>query len=63
MNTKLTLTIEKEVFEKVKKFAQSRDRCLSDLVENYLIALTSEEIQSVSNSTPLVNSMKGSFKV
>ncbi|GAB3232145.1 hypothetical protein J0A67_18200 [Algoriphagus aestuariicola] len=36
MKTKLTLTIEKSLIEKAKKFANESGRSLSDLVENYL---------------------------
>ncbi len=43
MNTKLTLTIDKSIIEKAKKYARNRERSLSDLIENYLKALTSEE--------------------
>ena len=42
MNTKLTLTIEQTVIEKAKKYAKDNERSLSDLIENYLKALTKE---------------------
>ena len=35
MNTKLTLTLEKEVIEKAKKYASENGRSLSEMVENY----------------------------
>lgn len=43
MNTKLTLTIEQAIIEKAKKYAKQKNRSLSDLIENYLKALTNEE--------------------
>ncbi|MFN9380872.1 MAG: DUF6364 family protein, partial [Bacteroidota bacterium] len=42
MNTKVTLTIEQTVIEKAKKYAKDNERSLSDLIENYLKALTKE---------------------
>ncbi|HEV7382270.1 MAG TPA: DUF6364 family protein [Dyadobacter sp.] len=44
MNTKLTLTIEQSIIEKAKKYAKKTDTSLSSLIENYLKALTSDEI-------------------
>lgn len=42
MNTKLTLTIEKEVIEVAKEYAKEKGQSLSDLVENYFKLLTIE---------------------
>ena len=63
MNTKLTLTIEKEVIEKAKEYAKEKNRSLSDIIENYLKILTTEEKKQVTEPlNPIVNSLKGSFK-
>lgn len=62
MITKLTLTIEKSVIQKAKKYAKKRERSLSDIVENYLKAITEDEIDEEINITPMVKSLKGSFK-
>lgn len=40
MNTKLTLTLEKDVIEKAKEFAARQGQSLSSLVENYFKHLT-----------------------
>jgi hypothetical protein len=40
MNTKLTLTIEKEVIQVAKKYAKEKGHSLSYLVENYFKLLT-----------------------
>ncbi|WP_338424033.1 DUF6364 family protein [Galbibacter pacificus] len=40
MNTKLTLTIEKEIIERAKNYAKEKNRSLSDIIENYLKMLT-----------------------
>jgi hypothetical protein len=62
MNTKLTLTIEKSVIEKAKKYASEKGRSLSDIIENYLKVITKEEEKKDIKLTPLVKSLKGSFK-
>ena len=64
MNTKLTLTIEQSVIEKAKKYARKKERSLSDLIENYLKALTNDEDPKIENElSPALKSMKGSFKM
>ncbi len=64
MNTKLTLTIEQSVIEKAKIYARNKERSLSDLIENYLKALTNDEVNNkVEELTPLVKSLKGAFKM
>ncbi len=63
MNTKLTLTIEQSIIEKAKKYARKRERSLSDLIENYLKALTNEEMINEEELTPIVKFLKGSFKM
>lgn len=40
MNTKLTLTIEKEVIETAKEYAKDKGLSLSEMVENYFKLLT-----------------------
>ena len=62
MNTKLTLTIEQTVIEKAKKYASAKGRSLSDIIENYLKAVTKEDHNVTTDLTPIVKSMKGSFK-
>ncbi|WP_293895322.1 DUF6364 family protein [Flavobacterium sp.] len=61
MNTKLTLTIEQTVIEKAKKYAKDKERSLSNLIENYLKAITTESNQKEIELTPIVKSLKGSF--
>ncbi len=41
MNTKLTLSLEKEVIEMAKLYAKGTGRSLSEMVENYFKSLTS----------------------
>lgn len=40
MNTKLTLTIEKEVIETAKEYAKDKGQSLSEMVENYFKLIT-----------------------
>ncbi|MEB2784315.1 DUF6364 family protein [Algoriphagus persicinus] len=64
MNTKLTLTIEQDVIQKAKEYAKEKNRSLSDIIENYLKSLTQENREeNKSKLTPIVKSLKGSFKM
>lgn len=63
MNTKLTLTIEDSVIEKAKNYARKRERSLSNLIENYLRLLTSEEENIKNETSPIVKNLRGSFKM
>lgn len=62
MNTKLTLTIEQTIIEKAKKYANEKRRSLSDIIENYLKGITKEDTSESIDLTPIVKSLKGSFK-
>jgi len=62
MANKLTLSIEKEVVESAKNYAQETGRSLSELVGNYLKALTQKEIQPKSLS-PRIKRLRGSVKL
>jgi len=61
MNTKLTLTIEQSIIKKAKQYAKGKGRSLSDIIENYLKAITNKS-ESEIELTPIVKSLKGSFK-
>ncbi len=43
MTTKLTLTIDDSVIASAKKYAKSKGKSLSDIVENYFVNLTAKE--------------------
>jgi len=62
MNTKLTLTIEQTIIEKAKKYANGKGRSLSNIIENYLKVITKEDDNESIELTPIVKSLKGSFK-
>jgi len=61
MNTKLALTIKREIKEKAEAYAKKSGRSLSDIVGNYLKVLTKNEDKR-NELSPLVRSLKGSFK-
>lgn len=63
MNTKLTLTIERSVTERAKRYARSQGRSLSAIIENYLKVITKEDNSDSIELTPIVKSLKGSFKL
>jgi hypothetical protein len=62
VTTKLTLTIEPEIIQKAKEYAKSRGRSLSDMIENYLKVVVTEQSDSETEIAPLAKSLKGSFK-
>lgn len=57
MNTKLTLSINKAVTERAKKYAQRKKASLSKLIENQLDKLTAGEKEN--EISPLVKSLSG----
>jgi len=63
MNTKLTLTIDQALIEKAKEYAKNKGRSLSDIVENYFKAIVKEKGAVEFESTPITDSLRGSFKV
>ena len=63
MNTKLTLTIEQAIIDRAKKYAKKKGRSLSDIIENYLKVITKDTVDDGIEITPLIKSLKGSFKV
>ena len=46
MTTKLTLNVEKSVIERAKLYAKNTGRSLSEIIENYLAAITQESVNS-----------------
>lgn len=62
MSTKLTITIDKNVIEKAKKYAKGKKNSLSNIIENYLKTLVAEDKKETSELSPIVKSLKGSFK-
>lgn len=63
MDAKLTLNMDREIAGKAKKYARSKGRSLSDLVEAYLRFLTSQMDSEEPQISPGVKSLLGSIKV
>lgn len=63
MNTKLTLTIEREVIEVAKKYAKDKGQSLSEMVENYfkLVTVNRRKIETKQLS-PRVQKLRGIIK-
>lgn len=62
MNTKLTLTIEQTIIERAKKYAKQKGHSLSDIIENYLKAITKVEAKTDLDISPVTKSLRGTFK-
>lgn len=63
MDTKLTLTLDKEVIERAKIYAKSKNRSLSDLVENYFKALIRENKTGEFEVAETVKHLRGIFRI
>ena len=61
MTTKLTLTVEKSVIEKAKKYAKGTQRSLSEIVQKYLESLVEESDKS--ELAPKIKKLAGSLKL
>lgn len=62
MQTKLTLSIEKEVIQKAKRYAQKRQESISSLVEAYFRALTSEDAEKSDEIPPITRELAGTLE-
>jgi len=58
MTTKLTLTIDDSVISVAKMYAKKKGKSLSDIVENYLMSLTSKENKE-DNISPRILKLMG----
>jgi len=63
MNAKLTLTIEKEIIEKAKRYAKSENRSLSNLIESFLRQVTHNRVEKENDIHPDIAALRGSVKV
>ncbi len=66
METKLTLSLDKEVINRAKDYAKIRKTSLSHLVEDYFCLLTAESpvnIQEDNRKSPITDKLLGSVKV
>lgn len=63
MDTKLTLSLDKQIIEAAKKYAKKKNTSLSNLIENYLVNVTKASKNSEEEITPLVKSLSGVLKM
>lgn len=64
MNTKLTLTIEKEVIEIAKKYAKEKGQSLSEIVENYFKFVAAKRVNvKEKHLSPKVRKLRGIVKL
>jgi hypothetical protein len=63
MDSKLTLSINKEIAKRAKFYAKNRGRSLSDLVENYLKLLITDSESIKHEYSPRVKELLGSVSV
>jgi hypothetical protein len=63
MDTKLTLSMDKNIIEQAKKYARRKNTSLSNLIENYLVSVTKNSDEGESTISPLVKSLSGVIKL
>ena len=64
MNTKLTLTIEKEIIKNAKSYANDKGQSLSEMVENYFKLITKERREiKPEQLSPRIQRLRGIIKM
>ena len=63
MNTKLTLSLNKEVIQKAKKYAKAQNVSLSSLIENYLQKIIADYQEDVPQKGSIVNELSGIIRL
>jgi len=63
MHTKLTLSLDKQIIEAAKKYAEKKNISLSNLIENYLVSIIKTSRSSKQEISPLVKSLSGVLKL
>jgi hypothetical protein len=66
MLTKLTLTIDKDIIQKAKGYAQKKHRSVSKIVEDYLKNISDVEpnkVDTLGIDAPLTTSITGMFRL
>jgi DNA-directed RNA polymerase subunit F len=64
MTTKLTLSLQKDVIHKAKKFAKNKNKSLSRIIEEYLSDLTKSQKETNTRDTipPITKELAGILK-
>ncbi len=63
MNTKLTLSLNKEIIERAKEYAKEHNISLSFLIENYLQKIISDYHSEMASKGSIVNELSGIIKL
>jgi hypothetical protein len=64
MNTKLTLTLEKQVIDQAKKYAADQGKSLSEMVESYFRYITESSPKlNTGRLSPRVEKLRGIMQV
>jgi hypothetical protein len=63
MTTKLTLTVEKEIIEKAKKYSAQTGRSLSKMIESYLESVVNNSSNKETTLSPKIKKLKGVVKL
>jgi len=64
MNSKLTLSIKKDVIEAAKVYAKSQGRSLSNIIEEYLKSVSNRETKKIKHKfNPIIEELCGSVKL
>ena len=63
MNTKLTLSLNKEIIEKAKDYAKKHNVSLSFIIENYLLKIISDFKEKSDVRGSIVNELSGIIKL
>lgn len=64
MNTKLTLSIDKNVIMRAKNYAKNKNKSLSQIIEDYLKSISKNEknIPALEEIPPITQSLSGILK-
>ncbi len=60
--SKLTLSVDKGVISRAKRYAQQRGVSVSEMVEAYLAAVSEPPPRVLANAPPVLRSVRGSLK-
>ena len=63
MNTKLTLSLNKEIIERAKIYAKEHNVSLSSLIENYLLKIVSDFKDKATPKDSIVDQLSGIIKL
>lgn len=61
MQTKLTLTMDKDAIEKAKRFAKNHHTSLSSMVQEFFVGITRQETEEI-RLTGVIHELAGSFR-